>query len=160
MEFRVGDMGRPEVPSASTDVIWSEGAIYVLGFEAGLRTWRPLLKPGGHVVVTEACWMRPDPPAECAAFWESEYPAIRDMGALLEAAATCGYDLVGHFSLPRESWWTDYYAPLQRNVAAFRGRHPAEPDAIALVDQVQSEIDIWRRYSEYYSYEFLVTRAR
>jgi len=36
------------------DVLWSEGAIYIIGFEAGLKAWRPLLKPGGYVAVTES----------------------------------------------------------------------------------------------------------
>ena len=35
------------------DLIWSEGAIYIMGFSEGLRAWRPLLKPAGYVAVTE-----------------------------------------------------------------------------------------------------------
>ena len=34
-------------PEQNFDVIWSEGAIYIIGFENGLRTWRRLLKHGG-----------------------------------------------------------------------------------------------------------------
>ena len=41
-----------------------------------------------------------------------------------------------------------------------RERHHGEPDAQGLADQVSREIDVWRRYSDYFGYEFFVTRAR
>jgi SAM-dependent methyltransferase len=160
LEARVGDMRRLDFAPGSFDLVWSEGAIYVMGFEAGLRAWRPLLAPGGHVAVTEVCWMRPDPPPECAAFWAEEYPAIRDVASRLATIEGCGYHTVGHFALPPSSWWDDYYRPLEGNLALFRDRHRGEPDASGLADQVQREIDVWRRYSGYYGYVFFVMRAR
>lgn len=158
VEFRVGDMCQLEMPDRAFDLIWCEGAIYVVGVETGLHQWRRLLKPAGHLVVSEACWMKPDPPPECVAFWNAEYPAIRRVETLLSVVDTCGWQTVAHFSLPRESWWTDYYGPLQHSVTQFRQRHEHEPDAQELAHQVQREIDMWVRYSEFYSYEFLVMR--
>jgi SAM-dependent methyltransferase len=67
IEAHVADMRELDFAPGSFDLIWSEGAIYVMGFEAGLREWRRLLAPGGHLAVTEVCWTRPDPP-----------PAFRD----------------------------------------------------------------------------------
>lgn len=160
VEARVGDMRALDFEPASFDVVWSEGAIYVMGFEAGLREWRRLLAPAGHVAVTEVCWTRPDPPPECAAFWAQEYPAIRDVDSRLATAAACGYDTVGHFALPPSSWWNDYYRPLESNLAAFRDHHEGESDALELAAGVQREIDVWRRYSDCYGYEFFVLRAR
>lgn len=130
-----------------------------MGFAAGLREWRRLLEPGGHMAVTEVCWTKPDPPPACAAFWAREYPAIRDASSLLKTIRECGYELVGHFALPPSSWWNDYYRPLQKNVTAFRERHHDEGDAQELADQIQQEIDIWRSYAEFYSYEFFVMRT-
>jgi SAM-dependent methyltransferase len=160
LEARVGDMRRLDFAPGSFDVIWCEGAIYNMGFEAALRDWRRLLVPGGHIAVTEVCWMKGDPPLDCAAFWAQEYPAIRDPSALLAIIARCGYETVGHFALPASSWWDDYYRPLQHNVTRFRERHPEEPDAQELADQFQREIDVWHAYSEFYGYEFFVMRAR
>ena len=159
LEARVGDMRRLDFAPGSFDLVWSEGAIYVMGFEAGLRAWRPLLVSGGHVAVTEVCWFRPDPPAECAAFWAAEYPAIRDVAHRLEAIGACGYETVAHFPLPPSSWWDDYYRPLEANLAGFRERHGGEADAQALADRVAREIDVWRRFSDRYGYEFFVVRA-
>lgn len=160
LEARVADMRMLDFADGSFDLIWSEGAIYSMGFEAGLRGWRRLLAPGGHIALTEVCWRKPDPPGECAAFWEQEYAAIREAPALLEAIAACGYDTVGHFPLPASAWWDDYYRPLQANVTAFRRRYADAPDARELADQCQHEIDVWRAYADFYGYEFFVLRAR
>ena len=160
VEARVADMRRLDFADGSFDLLWCEGAIYNVGVEAGLRDWRRLLRPNGHVALTELCWRKRHPPAECAAFWHREYPAIRDTSALLEAMEACGYETLGHFPLPASAWWDDYYRPLQDNVSAFRKRHHNVPDAQELADECQREMDIWSDYSEFYGYEFCVLRAR
>ena len=160
VKARVADMWRLDFADRSFEVIWSEGAIYNVGFEAGLRDWRRLLVPGGHVAVTEACWRRPNPPMACEAFWNEEYPDMRDTATLLEAIDGCGYETVGHLPLAASAWWDDYYRPLQDNVIRFRKRYPDVPEARALADQCQREIDVWRAYSEFYGYHFFVLRAR
>jgi len=160
LDARVADMRRLDLADGSFDLIWSEGAVYNVGFETGLRDWRRLLPPGGHVALTEVCWRQADPPAECAAFWDQEYPAIRDASVLLKTIDDCGYETVGHFQLPASAWWDDYYRPLQKNLTAFRKRYPDASDARELADQCQREINIWRAYSEFYGYEFFVMRTR
>ena len=41
------------------DVIWSEGAIYNIGFEKGLSLWRKYLKANGYIAVSEiSCFER------------------------------------------------------------------------------------------------------
>ena len=160
LHARLGDMQDLDVPSQAFDLIWCEGAIYVTGFETGLREWRRFLAPGGHLAVTEVCWTRPDPPAECTEYWAREYPAIRDVATRLATIDASGYETVGHFTLPPSAWWDEYYAPLQRNLDAFRERHRDEADAGQLADSVQREIDIWHAYSAFYSYEFFVMRPR
>ena len=160
LEARVADMQSLKFADASFDLIWCEGAIYIAGVEAALHDWRRLLKRGGHVAFSEVFWTKPDPPAECLSFWEQEYPAIRDVPALLKAIDGCGYETVGHFMLPRSAWWDDYYGPLEQNVTAFRARHRGQPEAQELADCTQREIDIWKAYSDYYSYGFFVARVR
>ncbi|WP_448563145.1 class I SAM-dependent methyltransferase [Trichothermofontia sp.] len=44
------DLSFVETP---VDLIWSEGAIYLIGFTEGLQQWRSVLKPGGYLVVSE-----------------------------------------------------------------------------------------------------------
>ncbi len=57
-----GDMTRLPFRRNSLDVIWSEGAIYIMGFKPGLEQWKPFLKSGGYMAVTEISWLKPDPP--------------------------------------------------------------------------------------------------
>ena len=57
------DMNEMDFPQASFDVIWSEGAIYLIGFQKGLAKVKELVKPGGYVAVSEAVWLEPDPPS-------------------------------------------------------------------------------------------------
>lgn len=159
IEARVVDMRHLDYAPGSFDLIWCEGAVYIMGFEAALREWRKLLSRGGHLVVSEVCWTRPDPPPECAAFWAQEYPAICEVPAMLRTIERCEYETVDHFTLPRSSWWDDFYRPLQRSVTTFRHHHRDDPDALAAADHIQREIDIWHACSEFYSYEFFVMQA-
>ena len=159
IDTRVGDMHRLDFAAGSFDLLWCEGAVYVVGFEAGLRGWRSLLAPGGHLALTEVCWSKPDPPTECQEFWAREYPEIRDTATRLATISECGYELVGHFPLPPSAWRDDYYRPLEQHITEFRARHRDEPDAGRFADQIQQEIDIWHRYSDWYHYEFFVMRV-
>lgn len=160
LESRVADMRALDFATASFDVVWCEGAIYNVGFETGLREWRRLLVPGGHMVVTEVCWTTSDRPQECAEFWMQEYPSICSVPVLLHVIDACGYDCIAQFPMPESAWWDDYYRPLQQNVAAFRERHRDEADARQLADTVQREIDIRLKYGKFYAYGFFVMRAR
>ncbi|WP_462318302.1 class I SAM-dependent methyltransferase [Marinilabilia sp.] len=54
---QVGSMENLPFRKEELDVIWSEGAIYNIGFERGLREWRGFLKRGGFIAVSEACWL-------------------------------------------------------------------------------------------------------
>jgi len=157
---RVQDMRSLQFAPHSFDLIWCEGAIFVVGFEAGLQHWRHMLVPGGFLAITEVTWRKSGAPPECLDFWAEQYPAIRDVPTLLTSIAHCGYEAVGHFSLPASAWWDDYYGPLQHQMEEFQARHAGESDAAELVRQVRREIDIWRAYSEYYGYEFFVIRRR
>jgi SAM-dependent methyltransferase len=154
-----GDMSKLELAAGSFDVIWSEGAIYIMGFEDGLRAWRPLLDRPGQVAVTQVAWLRSDPPGDLQRFWAEEYPAIQDTQANLDAIESAGYRLVGHFPLPVSSWWDHYYTPLEGKLPALRHRYRDQPDLLEVIEMHQREIDLFRTYSDYYGYEFYVMRA-
>lgn len=156
----VGDMAHLAFPARSFDLVWSEGAIYSMGFDAGLVAWRDLLRSGGHLAVSELCWFRPDPPRECAEFFAVEYPAMRDVAANRVAVERAGYDLVGDIRLPASAWWGDYYHPLERNLDAFRARHAGDAVAVEIASQTEREIELFRRFSDWYGYVFFVMRKR
>jgi SAM-dependent methyltransferase len=145
-----------DFPDSSFDVVWSEGAIYVIGFARGLEEWRRLIRPGGFLAVHEATWLEPDPPAEIAEFWRREYPAITTVDGNLEMIAAAGYRLLGHFTLGEDAWWPAYYGPLEDRIASLRSRFADDPAALAQLAEEQREIDLYKRYSRWYGSVFFV----
>ncbi len=105
IETRLSDMKDLVAGDGPFDLIWSEGALYIMGFREGLKACRSLLTPGGSFAVTEISWLSPDVPEECRRFFAEEYPAMADIDANLGTITDCGYDVVGHFTLPESAWW-------------------------------------------------------
>ncbi|MEN8177741.1 MAG: methyltransferase domain-containing protein [Pseudomonadota bacterium] len=152
------DMNALPFPEHSFDLIWSEGAIYIMGFDNGLTKWRPLLKPGGYLVVSEVAWFRPDPPLELKDFWDKNYPGIRSVEENLVAAKALGWTPVGNFHLPLKAWTRDYYAPLLERIPTFRIENAENGDAQAVADMTEYEITLLERFHDYYGYEFFILR--
>lgn len=158
IEVRLADMCELRLPPGSFDLVWSEGALYVCGFTRGLEICRDLLAPGGSMAVTELCWLRADPPEECRPYLEREYPAIMDIPANLAAIEERGFVIAGHFTLPESSWLVEYYAPLEERLRLLRRKYASEPWKLEMIEGVQAEIDLYRRYSSWYGYEFFMMR--
>ena len=138
------------------DAIWSEGAIYIIGFTEGLRTWRRFLKPYGYIAVSELAWLRSHPPAEVATFWKVAYPGMQTREENLEIIRGSGYRTVGHFVLPVESWWKNYYTPLEARIVSLREKYPGNVEANQQLDEAQQEINLYRQYADWYGYVFYV----
>jgi SAM-dependent methyltransferase len=111
---------------------------------------------GGSLAVTELCWLRPDVPEECRAFFESEYPSMVDAETNLDSIKDCGYYVLDHFVLPESAWWESYYTPLEGRLQVFRESYAGCPEKLEYVEFVQSEIDMYQRYSSYYGYVFFI----
>ena len=151
------DMAQMAFSHASFDVVWSEGAIYNLGFENGLRMIKNFVKPGGYVAVSEAVWLKTDPPLRVANFWK-QYPEIESIENKLTVIDRLGYEQTGHFVLPKTAWTADYYDPMEKLIAQKSKDWAGNPDAMAVLEEAQNEIEIFREYSDYYSYVFFVMR--
>lgn len=81
-----GDMLALDYPRNSFDLIWSEGAIYIIGFEKGLQEWRKYLTKKGSIVVSELSWIRPDIPKELKKIMNELFPAIKTIQENLDIA--------------------------------------------------------------------------
>ena len=152
-------MSSLDLKDQSVDVFWSEGAIYIMGFEQGLRAWQRFLKPGGYVAVTEATWLRADPPDDLAAFWAMGYPAMQTVEGNLDIIRAAGYREVSHFTLPPSAWWTNYYTPLEARIAMLRDKYRGDSEALQQLDTEELEIDLYRKYSDWYGYVFYIMQA-
>jgi len=141
------------------DLLWSEGAIYIIGFERGLREWRSLLKPGGFVAVTEISWLKPNPPEAVYRFWSEAYPAMATIEENLARLSAAGYRSLGHFTLPESNWWDNYYHPMAARIEMLRQKYPDNPEAQSALDAEYAEIELYRQYSDWYGYVFYVGQA-
>lgn len=153
-----GSMFSLDFAKESFDVIWSEGAIFIIGFEQGLNEFKPFLKRGGCMAVTDLCWIKDDPPQEIAAFFGEEYPAILSAAQSLECIDRTGYEPIGSFTLPESVWWESYFRPMEAGIERMRGAYPGNERVDELCRTMKREIDMYRRYAKYYGYVFFVMR--
>ncbi len=140
------------------DVIWSEGAIYNIGFERGVVDWRRFLKKGGLLVASEITWITDSRPQELQDHWESEYPEIDVASAKIRLLEKHGYSAVGYFVLPEHCWLDQYYRPMQAGFEDFLKRNGNSEDARAIVSAEQKEIDLYETYKAYISYGVYVAK--
>lgn len=140
----------------SFDIVWAEGSIFIIGFERGLCEWKRLIKPERFLVVHEVAWLRPDPPQEIVDFWLREYPAITTIDEKLRQIEKSGHHLIGHFPLPEDAWWHEYYDPLEERIDMLRAKYAEDAEVIAELDEHQLEIDMFRKYSRWYGSVFFV----
>jgi len=144
--------------AGSLDAIWAEGAIYNIGFEAGVRAWSGFLKSGGILAVSDLTWLTHRRPDELDDYWRGAYPEVAVASrriALLEAA---GFTPIGYFPLPKVCWLENFYRPLQTAFEPFLARQGASREAIAVVDAERAEIALYERFSDYVSYGFYIAR--
>jgi ubiquinone/menaquinone biosynthesis C-methylase UbiE len=140
------------------DVIWSEGAIYTIGFEEGVTDWRRYLKPGGVLVASEITWLTGARPSEIQEYWNGEYPEIEVASSKISVLEKIGYAPIGYFVLPEPCWVENYYQPLQDRFQPFLERNGNSEEARAIVEAEKQEIELYNKYKAYYSYGVYVAR--
>ena len=152
----VGSMDSLSFADEELGLMWSEGAIYNIGFEQGLSEWRRFLKPGGHIVVSEASWFTETRPAEIEAFWNSAYPGIDTIPTKLSQLQKAGYIPVASFMLPETCWIEHFYAPRVKATELFLERHKGNEAAEGFIANQRHEEQLYRMYKEYYGYAFYI----
>jgi SAM-dependent methyltransferase len=144
--------------SESIDIIWSEGAVYIYGFEDGFRDWKKFLKPGGYFVVSELCLLQSAIPTELQKYWDERYPAIAGREMKLKQIRDAGYENVTSFQLPSEVWWESMYSDLVEKLPRFRSEHEGNEEAQEFAVETELEIDMFRKYADYFGYIFFIAR--
>lgn len=145
-----------EFEPESFDLIWSEGAIYIMGFQEGLQSWRRFLKLRGTLAVTELSWLVTNPPEEPLNFWKNAYPAMKNVEENITTLQDSGYTYIDSFTLPESAWWDNYYIPLERRLADLRKKYQGNQEANAILDEQQLEIELYKNYSQCYGYVFYI----
>ena len=114
-------------PDESFDIIWSEGAIFAIGFERGIREWKHLLKANGFMVIHD------------------EKGNVQEK---LEQIFKCGYRLLGHFILSEDTWRTEYFAPLEKLVAKYQTSYTDDPQKLEELSQARRELEMFKSHPE------------
>jgi SAM-dependent methyltransferase len=140
------------------DIIWSEGAIYNMGFNDGVSYWKQFLRPGGMLVVSEITWLTSTRPVELQAYWENEYSEIDTASAKMRILEEHGYSPEAYFVLPTSCWLENYYGPLENRFLHFLQRHRTSEKARAIVRAEREEIALYEKYNTYYGYGFYIAK--
>ena len=126
-------------PDESFDIIWAEGSISAIGFQRGLQEWKRFLKPNSFIV------------------FHDEKGNVEEK---LEQISGCGYELLGYFVLNEDTWWAEYFAPLEKLVCETRTKHANEPKVLEALHSAQCEIDMFKKNPERNSSVFFIMRKR
>ena len=119
----------------SFDIIWAEGSISVIGFEQGIKEWRRLLKPGRFIVV---------------------HDGIDDLTKKLKQIPSCGYVLIGYFTVTEDTWWREYYSPLEKQIQELRIKYSDDSEALDVLDKEQQEVEMFKRNPKMFGSVFFV----
>jgi ubiquinone/menaquinone biosynthesis C-methylase UbiE len=111
----------------SFNIIWSEGSIYAVGFENGLREWERLLTSDGYMVI---------------------HDEKGDVSKKLHQISSCSYEILDYFILDQETWWTEYFAPLEKLINESRKKTTDDPKILEELSRAQEELDFFRKYPE------------
>ncbi len=124
-----------DFPEESFDIIWSEGSIFVIGFENGIRMWRRFLKPNGFLVI---------------------HDENKDKTKKLELITKYGYTSIAQFELSDNLWRLEYYTPLEQIIQVFRHKYPNDSDLSNELNKDQIEIDKCKSNSTVISSFFVI----
>ncbi len=142
----------------SFDIIWSEGALYFFGFEKGLDKLYFLLKKEGCLVFTEAVLFKEDIPDEVWDLWKDEYPDVGNVDKNLNLIKDNNFKLIDHFTLPKSSWFTHFYAPMKKEIKRLKEKYKDNTEALEIFNVSEHEIGMYDKYSDYFGYEFFIMK--
>lgn len=138
------------------DLIWSEGAIYFLGFKKGLETLNKYLKKNGVIALSEVTYLEKDIPQPCREFWDKEYPEIGTVSQKIAAAEDCGYSYLASFKIPDDDWIENYYKPFFKVMDEHKRKYPDSQGVIDIEREMRSEYEFFMKYKRYYGYVFYI----
>ena len=142
------------------DIIWSEGALYFMGFQNGLKRCYQLLKKNGYLAVTEAVLHLSNLPKPLKKFWDEGYPDIKEVKGNISLIQNEGFELLSHFTLPKSSWIDNYYIPMGKKINELKKKYHDNKIALKVFKDCEKEIKIYKKYSNYFGYEFFIMQKK
>ena len=152
----IGSMDDLPFQHEEIDLIWSEGAIYNIGFERGLSEWWEFIKPGGYIAVSEVSWFTDERPTEIDEFWMDAYPEIDTIPNKVEQMQKAGYIPVATFILPENCWTEHFYAPQVLAQEVFLKKHVGNKVAEDFIANQRHETQFYYKHKAFYCYVFYI----
>ncbi len=152
----VGSMENLPFQNEELDLIWSEGAIYNIGFERGINEWRKFLNTGGYIAVSEASWFTKERSAEIYEFWKDAYPEIDTIPNKVVQMQKAGYIPVATFILPENCWTEHFFAPQVMAQEAFLKKHAGNKTVEEFIESERHGTQLYYKYREYFGYVFFI----
>ena len=110
-----------DFPKESFDIIWSEGTVFVIGFENSIKKWRLYLKPKGFMVI---------------------HDEIKDKSKKIKLIEKYSYKIISKFDIPFKIWWEEYFAHLEQLVKGYRKKYPNDFELRKEFEKDQNDIDM------------------
>lgn len=149
------DMAQLDLPKASFDLIWSEGALYNVGISNGLKICRQLLKDKGYMVFSDMNWLTPNRPTQAVEFWNKEYPQMTTVDKTIELIKENGFKFEEYLRLPIPAHTENYYRPLSDVLKKYH-TEKLTSEQQQIIDEIQLEIDIYKKYKGNFGYVFYI----
>ncbi len=140
------------------DIIWSEGAIDIMGFEKGLSLWKQYCKKGGYIVVSDLTLFQSPAPEELIEFLKTYGVTLYTEEEKSRQVSDAGLQLLHMFRLGEKGWLEHFYEPMEKVIEKFRKDKGDVPECTAILDAFEQEAVIYRKYGNYYGYTFFVMR--
>ena len=138
------------------DIIWSEGALYFMGFQNGLRRCHQLLRDDGYLAATEIVYLVSNPPAPLIQYFQREYPDIKVVKDKIDLIQKEKYHLISNFTLPKSSWLDSFYLPMEEKLTRLYKKYEGNEIALGVFEEMKNEIELYRQFSDFYGYEFFI----
>lgn len=158
IETRQASMDALPFDDASFDMIWAEGSAFIIGIRPALKSWKMFLKPDGYMMISDCTWCTDSPSEECKKFMNEISPDMPTVAEAEEMIREEGYFLIGSFRLPDTGWWTHYYTPLTDRLVMLRKKYAGNQDAQFIIQGLETEMDIHRKYSQEYGYTYFIMK--
>jgi len=155
---RQASMDNLPFDEGSFDIIWAEGSVFIIGLLPALLYWKKYLKSGGYLVFSDCTWFTDSPSVECRNFLNESCPDMPSESGTEEMIRSAGYSLIGSFRLPDADWWNQYYSPLMDRIEMLKEKYANNHDAQAIIQGLEREMEIHRKYSKEYGYRFFILR--
>jgi len=141
------------------DLIWSEGAIYIMGLANGLKHWKPFLKKRGVIGFSHISWIGEDQPKEILEYWEKEYPEIKTLEENKNIINKAGYEIKGYFPIPTSDWMENFYDNMANRLKELEKEKLSGKQKL-VIDIHWEEIEMYKKYGDYYGYVFFIVSPR